>query len=535
MHESHRLGLSVVIALTSLAVLMSLFGTDLALAAARTDADGPPVADDEPADVPSPDPESPDITDDTGAGEIPPEDAAPDPEPEPQWGDAVAGLLRFRGNLTHTSYGQGPLPTDPQVAWRFPDSPMCITERTTRQVTGEDGQPTTEVSERIWCGTGWTGQPIVWDRDDGITEVIIGGFDGLVYFLDGDTGEQTREPFRTGFQIKGTGALDPDGYPLYYTGSRDGYFRVLALDREPVAEVWRMASHPQGVWNNDWDGSPAIIDDVMYVGGEDSWFRAIQLNRSFDDDGQVTVDPEVLIEIPGFNSELFAAIGDRNVSIENSVAIDVERDRVVFANSGGRLLAFSLSALSRGEEVTLFDVWLGDDIDASIVIDPDDGALYVAIELQRFLARADEVGQLVRLDLDQPDDPIVWSIDVPPQRPGDDGGIWATPALHAGHLYVATHPGELLVVDTTSGDVVFRDDIGWHAWSSPVVVESDGRAELLVATCMDPHLRSYDLSDPAQPVEGWRMGLPGCIESTPAVWDGRIWVGSRDGFFYAIR
>lgn len=527
MSDTHHLGLSAVIAVTSLALIVALFGVDLAQAVPPPSQPSPPVAS-PPAEA---DPEP--TGEDGGDGEESP--GPPAVELPPVWGETVNGLLRFRGNLTHTDYGRGPLPAEPAVAWRFPDRPMCITERTTRRETNADGETVTVVDERQWCGTGWTGQPIVWDRDDGVTEVIIGGFDGLVYFLDGDTGEQTRAPFATGFQIKGTGALDPDGYPLYYTGSRDGYFRILSLDREPVTELWRMGAHPQGVWNNDWDGSPAIVDDILYVGGEDSWFRAVRLNRTIGPDGLVTVDPEVLIEIPGFNQELFSAVGDRNVSIENSVAVDAARDRVVFANSGGRLLALRLSALQRGEEDVLADLWLGDDIDASIVIDPDDGALYVAIELQRFLPRASEVGQLVRLDLDRVDDPIVWSLPVPPQRPGDDGGIWATPALHAGHLYVATHPGDLLVVATATGEIVFQDELGWHAWSSPVVVSHADRHELLVATCSDPHLRAYDLSDPAAPVETWRMPLPGCIESTPAVWEGRLWVGSRDGFFYAIR
>lgn len=448
------------------------------------------------------------------------------------WGDQVDGLLRFRGNLTHTYYGSGPLPDEPQVSWRFPERPMCITERLPSQEVDDEGVPV--VAERQWCGTGWTGQPIVWQRPDGITEVIIGGFDGLVYFLNGDSGEPTREPFRTNFQIKGTGALDPDGYPLYYTGSRDGRFRVLALDREPVEELWSMGPHPQRVWNDDWDGSPAILDDVLYVGGEDSWFRAIRLHRDYDDAGNVVVNPETLIELPGFNDELFAAVGDRNVSIENSVAIDVARDRLAFANSGGRLLVLELSALAQGRQEVVLDLWLGDDIDASIVIG-DAGELYVAIELQRFLPRAREVGQLVRIDVDRPDDPIVWSVDIPPNQPDDDGGSWATPALYDGMLYIATHPGELLVVDTDNGTVVFRDALDWHSWSSPVVVVADDRAQLLVATCMDPHLRAYDLSRPETPVEQWRLPLPGCIESTPAVWRGRIWVGSRDGFFYAIR
>ena len=32
----------------------------------------------------------------------------------------------------------------------------------------------------------------------------------------------------------------------------------------------------------------------------------------------------------------------------------------------------------------------------------------------------------------------------------------------------------------------------------------------------------------------WTVQLPANIESTPAVWDGGIYVGTRDGYFYAV-
>jgi outer membrane protein assembly factor BamB len=481
-------------------------------------------------------------TPDTGADEDPgpaPEDAEPDddpaPEPEPAepepveaepdpdaWGSAVTGVTRFRGDLRGTFHGRGPVPTDPSVAWRYPDRAMCSTE----VVRGV---------ERDWCGIGWTGQPLVWERDDGVLELITGAYDGQIHFLDARTGEPTRQPFRTGFMVKGTDALDPDGYPLFYSGSRDGRFRILALDREPVEELWSMGRHPEGVWNDDWDSSPALLDDVVHVGGEDSWYRAIRLHRSYDAEGLVQVDPEVLVEVPGFDADLFAAIGDRMVSIESSPVIDEERQRVYFTNSGGRLLGLDISRIRQGEAPIVFDVWLGDDIDASITLDPD-GALYVGIELERFLPRAAEVGQIAKLDPDRPDDPLVWGIPVPPRRSGEVGGIWATPAWHDGVLYVATHPGELLTIDAGSGEVLQRDDVGFNAWSSPVVI-ADGRGEptLVVGTCFTPGLRGYDLTDPRAPVELWRVELPGCVESTPVVWDGGLWVGSRDGFLYAIR
>ncbi|NNJ47049.1 MAG: PQQ-binding-like beta-propeller repeat protein, partial [Acidimicrobiia bacterium] len=38
------------------------------------------------------------------------------------------------------------------------------------------------------------------------------------------------------------------------------------------------------------------------------------------------------------------------------------------------------------------------------------------------------------------------------------------------------------------------------------------------------------------PQEIWQVDLlTGCIESTPAIWKGGIYVGSRDGNFYAFK
>ena len=156
--------------------------------------------------------------------------------------------------------------------------------------------------------------------------------------------------------------------------------------------------------------------------------------------------------------------------------------------------------------------------------------LYIAIEQERFNARSAQVGQLIKLDPSQPDDPLLWGVEVPGLN-GGDGGIWATPALSNGFLYVPTHSGRLLAVDTSSGNLTWEDDLGPHAWSSAVIVDNT----LIVATCESPEIRAYELSDPAHPAPLWVVEDPsgGCIESTPAVWDGRLYVGSRDGFFRA--
>jgi hypothetical protein len=48
-------------------------------------------------------------------------------------------------------------------------------------------------------------------------------------------------------------------------------------------------------------------------------------------------------------------------------------------------------------------------------------------------------------------------------------------------------------------------------------------------------LHAFDVRSPrTDPPELWSVELGGCIESTPAVWKGRIYVGTRAGFEYAL-
>jgi outer membrane protein assembly factor BamB len=427
------------------------------------------------------------------------------------WG-SVTGLTMFRGNPTRTWYGTGPIPTEtPGELWRYPDEPMCGLS----SVGGESRQ---------WCGSGWTGQPVVWERPDGITEVIFGAYDKAVHFVDAATGEDTRPEFPVGDIIKGSVTLDPDGYPLLYTGSRDNKLRIIALDRPEPTELWSLdADAVNGIWNDDWDGNPVIVDDIMYEGGENGWFFAVVLNRDYADDGTVTVDPEIAFQTPGYTDELISLVG-RNVSIESSVA--VFEQRVYFTNSGGRVVGLDVSEVRDGEAPVVFDYWLGDDADATVVVDSE-GMLYVAVEEERKNDRSAEVGQLVKLDPYTDEDPRLWGVAVP--GGGVPGGIWATPALGERHVYVSTETGRLLAVDSATGEVTWEDSVGAHAWSSAVIVDDT----LVVATCEPPEIRAYSLAAPAVPAPLWMLApaARGCIESTPAVWAGRLYVGSRDGFF----
>lgn len=434
---------------------------------------------------------------------------------QPPW--AFDGLLTFRGSPTRSFYGRGPVPDDPAVQWRFPEEGgLCRQSAVGTQV-------------RTWCGTGWTGQPTLF-RLDGLLWSVFGALDGAVHFLNAETGEPILESFQTNDIIKGSVTIDPDGFPLVYTGSRDNQFRVIAFDDGNPRELWSLDAESVGetLWNNDWDGAALVLEDYLIVGGENSRIHVIELNRSWGDDGLVQVDPELIFTAPGWDGELLSAIGDDNVSIENSVA--VSGDTLYFANSGGLVQGWDLAPLRQGGDPTrVFRYWVGDDVDATLVIDTE-GMLYVGAEFERGTQRSRELGQLLKLDPSQEgEDALVWSVE---QNQGIDTGIWGTPALHDGAVIFGSDTGRFRAVDQQTGEGLWEMTLGFRLWASPVVVDD----VLLMGDCAGS-LHAFDVTDVrSDPEPLWELQLDdGCIESTPAVWDGTIVLGTRSGGIYGVR
>ncbi len=446
----------------------------------------------------------------------PPPDVFADPASvgEP-WGSEVEGLITFRGNPTRTWYGKGPVPSAPGVLWQFPDSAMCAS-------SSDKGET------RVWCGTGWTGQPAVFERE-GRTWVVFGAYDRAVHFLDADTGERILPDFPTGDIIKGSVTVDPDGYPLVYTGSRDSYYRALAIDRPEATELWKLSADAVSptMWNDDWDGSGLILRDFLIEGGENSQFHVARLNRAYGSDGMVTVSPSLVFNTPSWDDQLLSDIGGGNeVSVENSVA--VWNDTAYFANSGGLVQGWDLSSLRTGSGAPsrTFRFWTGDDTDATVVVD-EEGMLYVASEWERHNARSAEIGQIMKLDPSRPEDPLVWSLK---DQGAEKAGVWGTPALYEDIVVVATYQGTVYGIDRETGAVRWEQGVPGPLMGSPVIVDG-----VWIQGGCDGILRGFDVSDTTRaPTQMWEITLGGCIESTPAVWEGRIYVGTRGGYVFAL-
>ena len=443
------------------------------------------------------------------------------------------GLTTFRGNASRTYLGRGPVPTDPVIRWVYPPGGAKLCS------LSAEGRDATEMKE--WCGTGWTGQPNVVPGEDGM-QVRIGAFDGAYHFLDAGTGGVVIPPLQTGDLAKGSATTDPAGFPLYYAGSRDNIFRVVALDRQEPTVLWELDAQdvrcPGGCWNDDWDGAALVVGDHLLEGGENGWFYVVRLHRAYDSFGQVVVDPEVL-RFAGYDDQLFQDLGGPDAVIDGVSLYDVSiedspvfSDGVVyFANSGGLVQGWDISDVLAGGDSfeRVFRFWTGDDTDATMVMD-DEGYLYVASELQRFNDRSRELGQLMKLDPRRPNDPVVWSLSASEIGFQGAGGSWSTPALHGDSVLFTTAAGRLLSVDRETGGIAWELQVGSPTITSPVVL-----GDTLVQGDCTGHLYAWDLADPTQPPPLlWNLDLGDCIESTPAVWDGWLYVGTREGFIYGV-
>jgi len=148
--------------------------------------------------------------------------------------------------------------------------------------------------------------------------------------------------------------------------------------------------------------------------------------------------------------------------------------------------------------------------------------------------RYNDVGQIIKLDprkTGEGEDPLVRSQKTTKQS-GGQSGVWATPCLYKDMLYVPTHGGALLGLDRWTGELVWQKTLTEHAWASCVVVD-----HTLIVGDTYGVLHAWDVSDTrVDPPVVWEYSLESgsALESTPAVWKGRIYVGSRDGYFYCF-
>ncbi|SHI50289.1 outer membrane protein assembly factor BamB family protein [Lutispora thermophila] len=449
----------------------------------------------------------------------------------------IPGVLTFRGNNFRTAPAFGT---------------VDLEQYTIEKIWNVKAEP-----KGLWGGgSGWTGQPalVKWSpevrkimnikdkfkEDDNFVEVIIGSLNGKVYFIDLETGEQTREPIDTGSPIKGSVSVDSRGYPLLYVGqgikeNPDFGFRLYNLIDQKMLflQDGEDEDAPRRWPNFDSSALFSRSEDALYVGGENGLFYKLKLNTTFiPEEKLLTINPE----IQKFKYERVDNSTDPEQStygIENSPAS--WQNLIFFVDNGG---------LVKCIDTDLNEIWTVDNIDdtdATVTLDIENGepVIYTACEVDKQGSQ----GITRILKIEGKTGKILWEKQYNAYSVGtSNGGALATNVVgkgHMDHMVIFTlsrteikDRGIMVALNKSTGEELWRWKMPTYAWSSPVdIYDSEGNGYIFQA------LRNGTvciLDGEKGEILG-KTTVDSYIEASPSIYNDYVVIATRNGYIHGLK
>ena len=465
------------------------------------------------------------------------------------WGDPatyseVPGVLTFRGN-NYRSGGAYGTPTITQkkleIAW-------------TKQIGEIRGEGS------YWPGAGWTGQPLLvqWPKatkqamgldaalvdDDSFVEVIYPVFEGKIHRLNLATGKPTKDPITVGWGFKGTGSIDPRGYPLLYAGQglndtngTIGPWRYRMFDLINNTEIGGIEGLDGDAPRDEWGAfdSSALVNrqtDTLIEPAENGLIYKVKLNAAFDAAAKtVSIDPQI-------TKMTYEATTSRKHGVENSAV--AYRNLMFAVDNDGNLFSWDATSLQ-----VLWMRNVGDDTDASIGLDAtNEGVfLYTGNEVD---TRGGEGGERIAniRKIDALSGRQLWQYDIPAYYdPNVNGGVLGSPIIGSGPTAdmvifnvartTAPREGDLVALDKATGGVIWRRHLTNYSWSSPTLLTAADGAQYVVLPDSDGVVH---LIDPQTGQDLSTLNLGGKnTEATIAAFGDMLVVASYDRNIYGIR
>ncbi len=409
-----------------------------------------------------------------------------------------------------------------------------------------------------WPGTGWTGQPLLVNWSEGVrnmmnikseykekdlVEVIYPALDGNIYFLDLESGKATRDKIEVGYPMKGTGMVDPRGYPLFYTGmglnENSGHFTEFKymmfslIDQSLLYSIMGRDSVAFRKWGA-FDSS-AMIDkntDTFIEAAENGLVYRVKLNTNFNKEaGTIAISPQL-------TKYRYRDSSQNELGIENSPAY--YKNYMYFCDNGGLFQCLDIN--------TLKPVWtynVGDDTDATTVIEEtNEGVfLYTANQVDKRSEESKSAEKANIRKFDALTGELIWQKDYTClYNFYINGGALATPLIgkdDISDLIIfsicftgSTTDGTLVALDKKTGEEVWTRQLSAYSWSSPVAIQSsEGKTYGIFCD----YAGKMHLFDPKTGKDLNTISLGKNVESSPAVYDDMIVVGSYAQKIFGIR
>lgn len=455
---------------------------------------------------------------------------------------ALKGVTAFRGNNYRDSAAYGTRTVEEkklEIVWSY-----------------DIGAISAENS--YWPGTGWTGQPLLvnWPaevrnvmnikpemKERNLVEVIYPTLDGNIYFLDLETGKPTRDKIQVGFPMKGTGMVDPRGYPILYTGmginensgkfTEFKYMMFNLINQTPLYSI--LGRDPAAF--RDWGAfdSSAVIDkktDTLIEAAENGLVYRVKLNTRFDREaGTIDIAPQL-------TRYRYHDLANEDPGIENSPTY--YRNLMFFVDNGGTLQCLDINSM---KPVWTYDV--GDDTDSSTVIEKNsDGVfLYTANQVDKRSQVSKKAENCNIRKFNALTGELVWQRDYSClYNFYINGGVLGTPLLGKDDIsdliiYTvcftgSTKDGTLVALSKETGREVWNRKLSDYSWCSPVGIKStDGKTYGIFTD----YAGIMHLFDPKTGKDLDTISLGRNVESSPSVYDDMIVVGSYAPKIFGIK
>ena len=484
------------------------------------------------------------------------------PEASEYYADNIKGILTFRGNNWRNASSAGA---------------VSLTEyQFTKIWEVKIGSLTKGSGSGSWSGCGWTGQPLIvqwpaetrrimnmkeWAQNkDGLVEVIYPTEDGNIYFIDLETGEQTRDPIRMNVPFKGTGSIDPRGYPLLYLGSGDQYendsqksraFIISLIDGRVLYEFGKQGTDDFA--RREWyayDSAP-LIDaktDTLIYPGENGIVYTMKLNTIYDPSARsISVNPTNSVKFRYDCSNIYDKIdkADSAHKWQGYEGSAVAWNGFLYLSSNdGMFQCIDLN--------TMRCVWIADtqdDTNASPVLDvisDDEAYLYVGTSLHFTAVNNKGVAPFFKINAMTGKVEKTYGLTVETVS-GVSGGIQATAAVgrqgsNISDLVFVTiaryknkDAGILVALDKNTFEVRWEQLMDAYSWSSPTVVYDVNDKGYVIQADSKGRITLYDGAT------GSILRTIGTLtnsnfEASPAVFGNIIVVGCRgDQKIFGIR
>lgn len=392
-------------------------------------------------------------------------------------------------------------------------------------------------------GTGWTGEPVYvkWTDEQvaqfkktspEITanftneEIIVGSLCGELYFLNFNTGEQSRSPLDVGNPIKGSVSLDPNMNGSLYVGhgipEHEPFGHIAVnLNTHECVYSWGRDRKAKRAWGA-YDSSPVAAGQFLFWPGENGTIYKYERLGN----GQLKMHSALR----------YVVKGDTGAGMESSMAI--YKNYGYIGDNHGDILCINLNNM---QPVWHYDNC--DDIDGTIVLEVVDGVPYLycgcEVDLQGGNEQRTHFVKLNGLNGEQ-----VWEWSCPSRRSyqGDkhfDGGLYCTPLLGDGNckdmIFASFNQldgspnSEFLAFDKNTGKLLYAKPLTFYAWSSPIGFYNEKDELFIVIGNSSGHLYLFNaktgdlLADEV---------MSSNFESSPVVKDSIFVVGSRDSGIY---